>query len=367
MEEAGVGVQWVAERCGVGTDVVDQWTSGESQPSTTQFRSLVSGLKRPEAFFFLSSPPDQYGVPPSFRSPAGRRGTRSIFVDEEKAVRQARRVQRVTHWLRQRQDHPSFFRLSPETLDDPERAAAAARSLLNWTVERQTDAATDTQVLRTLRGIVEDLGVLTMHVSMGERSCRGFSLTDNLAPVLAINTWHSTPARIFSYIHELGHLLSGSDSICTSFAQGTSEQWCDQFAAAFLMPKTAFLAFADNRFGNTQIDDIDDVRRFATRFKVSLRAAAIRLEHLNRAMPGLYDSIDAIAEQRRRGGRSTGGQTSGVRRVQQFGKSYPSQLLDAEQAGVLARHDVLEYLNLPEKELPVLRETLAQAVIPDEG
>ena len=77
------------------------------------------------------------------------------------------------------------------------------------------------------------------------RRCRGFSLSHDVAPVIAINTWYRPSARVFSYIHELGHLLRRHDYVCGDAGDTAVERWCDSFASAFLLPESALLFFLD--------------------------------------------------------------------------------------------------------------------------
>jgi Zn-dependent peptidase ImmA (M78 family) len=365
MDEAGVSNADLAGWCGVDASVVESWREGNAQPTKTQFNNLASRLKRSSAFFFLPEPPQRTGVPPAFRQPPGQRGgRREILPAEERAVRTARRIQSVSRWLRLRTSGAEKLLPSLESRVDAENAAVIARDVLNWSTRHQTEADSEFVVLRDLRATMEDAGLLVLHLQMGgDNACRGFSLHDDVAPAIAVNTWYSATARAYSYVHELGHVLRGRDSICAAVSISGEERWCDQFAAAFLMPRQQFLAFAERRFPSGLISNVDDVGVFARYFNVSLRAAAIRLESIGRAAAGLYGEVDRVAEYKRGGGRGRTGATAGVRRVQQFGRAYPSELLEAESSGLLHRQDVLEYLNVKENELPKVRQALTAATV----
>ena len=91
-------------------------------------------------------------------------------------------------------------------------------------------------VVKTVRARLEDRGVLALQLSIGEDGCRGFSFHDDLKPLIAVNTAYTAPARLFSYLHEVGHLMRQSDAICIGYAQTAAERWCERFAASFLLP-----------------------------------------------------------------------------------------------------------------------------------
>ena len=62
------------------------------------------------------------------------------------------------------------------------------------------------------------------------------------------------------------------------------ERFCNQFAASFLIPKNSLLDAVQNVTTPYDFSD-SDVRRLATRFKVSNRAMAFRLEETGLAPP----------------------------------------------------------------------------------
>jgi Zn-dependent peptidase ImmA (M78 family) len=49
---------------------------------------------------------------------------------------------------------------------------------------------------------------------MKPAGCRGFSLQDTYAPVIAANSASTTEARIFWMMHEYAHLARGAPSFC---------------------------------------------------------------------------------------------------------------------------------------------------------
>jgi Zn-dependent peptidase ImmA (M78 family) len=136
------------------------------------------------------------------------------------------------------------------------------------------------------------------------------------------------------------------------------ERWCEQFAAAFLLPERPFLSFVEGEFGLDATRDRQQIRFLANRFKVSMSAVTVRLIRLGLAPQDLYSNIlNLDADIKKRGG-GMGGATSPQIRVREWGRSYPRLILNAERAGLLQRHDVLEYLNLSASQLPALQEEL---------
>lgn len=78
-------------------------------------------------------------------------------------------------------------------------------------------AASASAVVKLVRAKMEERGVLALQLSIGEGGCRGFSLYDDLKPLVAVNTAFNAEARLFTYLHEVGHLMRRSDAICVGW------------------------------------------------------------------------------------------------------------------------------------------------------
>jgi Zn-dependent peptidase ImmA (M78 family)/transcriptional regulator with XRE-family HTH domain len=361
MDQGGFTDASLADRCGVSRTTVAQWRAGVTQPTKTQFGRLVDSLKRPSMFFFLAEPPEGAAIPPSFRHPPGEDVERPLLPLEARGIRTARRIQQISTWILKRLDEPPVHLPRFSTQHPPEEAASAAKKLLNWNVDRQIRAENPSQVAQEIRDALEERGVLALHLPLREEGCRGFSIYSDYAPVIAINTHYSIPARVFSYIHELGHLLTRTDAICSVVAEQRIERWCEQFAAAFLIPEQTLRGLVVHRFGIDAKRDRQQLFYIANRLKVSLSAVAVRLAGLHLAPATLYyDALNLSADLRKaRGG--SGGATAPEIRVREWGRAYPRLLLEAESAGILQHHDILEYLNLSDSQLPALRMALSSA------
>lgn len=354
MEQAGVDDVQLAERCKTSPDVVKDWREGKSQPTKTQFRGLVTRLRRPSSIYFLADPPENDPVIRAFRSPPGAKTGRELIDEELRAIQTAERVQKVARWVRERRkDEPVAIPLiSPTTKFGP--ALAQAHRFLEWRAADQLAAETNAEAARLLRQRLEAVGILVLQFPMTRKGCRGFSLHDPLAPVIAVNSAYTTAARVFTYMHEYAHVARGLGSICSREPDSKLERRCENFAAAFLMPRAAFERYVDDVVGDEAISSTRDVARIAKRFKVSLRATALRLERLDRAAPGLYSRVDKDADFKGGPGFSQDN-TMPARRLREWGAGYVELLLDAERRGLLARTDVLEYMSVSNGELSDLR------------
>jgi Zn-dependent peptidase ImmA (M78 family) len=351
MVEAGAEPPDVAERAGVEVDRVLGWLSGDEQPTKTQFGRLPDYFKRPAAFFFLPRPPQSEAVPASFRHPPG--GARDATRAELDAIRTARRVQKVAAWTAERVEDTRWSDNPIPAANGMAPAAAAhvASEWLAWSTKTQQQAPSASAVVRLLRQKLEERGVLALQLSIGEEGCRGFSFFDDDKPLVAVNTHYNPEARLYSYLHEVGHLMRRTDAICIGYASTVAERWCERFAAAFLLPADPLRQRLEYRFGDRTISDLDDVRALARDFRVSLSATAIRLEDLGWGRAGLFQSIPRTSDFKSGGGGPGTDNTRGAVRLRELGEGYFSLLLAGERAGVLGRQDVLRYLDVSDAQL----------------
>jgi len=88
-------------------------------------------------------------------------------------------------------------------------------------------------------------------------------------------------------------------------------------------------------------------KNVANLYKVSLRAAVIRLIELKAATWALYDEIPPISDMKPPGGGGTGRSRAQIRE-DQFGDRAASLLVEAVERDVLSRSQAVEFLDIPD-------------------
>ncbi len=345
--ESGLSLAEIAKGVGVDESDIQNWSSEDAKPSVTELKRLAKTLHRQLAVFLLPEVPESPHVQVQFRHPIGAERTRELTAEERRFLRRARRLQDAQSWLvseldRERPDIPqvSISTASVSVSNSwRERFGISVETQLAW---RSASVAFD-----AWRAAVDAAGVTVLQLSMGTKSCRGFSLWDESAPLIAVNTAWTDEARSFTLFHELGHLLTRTDSACasapvTARAGDSTERWCEEFSAGVLIPSRALV-------GVNRVDGLPALAALARRFKTSLRATALRLIEVGKASWSLYEEIPRVSDSKKEGGGGTGRNRREIRE-DEFGHRTIEMFLSAVKRDIISASQALDYLDIPSSE-----------------
>jgi Zn-dependent peptidase ImmA (M78 family) len=363
-ERAGVTIEELADKVKVDPDVALGWETGGSQPTRGQFTSLVAFLKRPTALFFLPTAPSGVSeVPAQLRTgPAG--ASRNVPRKEDESQRWARRIQRLASWaLKDAGEQPSKL---PEFrgTTKPEDAAKIFRDLLGISVETQCQWTSSSEAFKSWRLALEGNGVLVLKLSMSLDGSRGFSIWDDYAPLAAVNSAFNPAVRVFTVLHEAGHLLLRSSAACSDGdiigSTVSIEKWCERFAATVLMPANETTDLLATRRGISAAAPAripEDARWLANRMHVSIRAAAARIVDLGLGAPGFYGKVNAAfgTSDLPSGGGGGGGQPRAQKRSGELGALATEVVIGAVDRARITSVDAAAYLKVKTGELDDLR------------
>ncbi len=362
IERSGFTSDDVAQAAHVPVSTLHEWLAGRSRPALTHVRKLATKLHRPIATFLLPRPPKRRELLVEFRHPLNTRG--ELNPDERRYLRRALRLQEVLSWLAGELavDPPSLPRTS--VAEDPPNVAQKLRLTLKVSLDGQLDWESSSVAFDSWRAALEKLGVVVFLFSIGKESCRGFSTWDERTPLVAVNTAWNEEARIFTLFHEVGHLITRTSSACV--ADGTlgdaadpTERWCERLAAGVLVSGDDAYA-AVRRAGwspGTVSHDLSLASEIAHRYKVSLRAAVIRLIELSVTNWDLYRRLPATADSKQRGwgGR---GRTRRELREDQLSARSAALFVEAVEKEILSRSQALDYLDIRHAEFDGLAHSV---------
>lgn len=108
---------------------------------------------------------------------------------------------------------------------------------------------------------------------------RGFAIYEDLMPIIGLNNDDRYPAKTFSIIHELVHLIKRSSAVCNDMTNSLSlqaeEVFCNAVAGAVLVP-TVNLSRQLGEYTHDEID-LDVVSSLADKFSISKEVICRRL------------------------------------------------------------------------------------------
>jgi len=111
--------------------------------------------------------------------------------------------------------------------------------------------------------------------------------------VIVINSKDSIEARLFTMMHEFGHILLGETVIDIPEEPLTNrnkiERWCNRFASAFLLPKeNAMELFKEYKSKLTESETLESLSR---KYKISKAVLLVKMLELNFISKQEFDQI----------------------------------------------------------------------------
>jgi Zn-dependent peptidase ImmA (M78 family) len=355
-EESGYSEAELSTELKADRALVRDWLAGTKRPNETEFQRLRNVLRRPSAIFFMSSPPAASPNSIEMRSPI-KGESRRKNAKERVAIRDAARMQEMISWIREE------LGFNPEPLPNhqnaksPEAAGAAVREWLGISVERQLGWSSPSQAFAEWRAAFQSRGILVFSYSLGEKSARGFSISSKWAPLVATNSFWSKAVRIFSIFHELGHLVTHTESTCVEpehkhrkhSMAGPVERWCEQFAAAALIPSREAKEMVSMM--HVGADSNSRATRLANRFHVSRSAALLWLIDHDYAAWDDFERLTRVHEFKPKGGGGGEGRNRIVVRADSYGEETLDWFRRALARDLIQESQVRSYLRVTREEL----------------
>ena len=369
IDESGYSDEDVAHKAKIEFERLVEILGGEAAPSMTETRALCRTLHRPLPVLLKRNVPQETVTNISLRAHPNE-ARRALSPREALVLRQARHLQGGMAWIRRELDEEPTALRTITVAEEPSRAAMKLRDVLGVSVDDQIEWRNPARAYDEWRRVVESLGILVLNLPMGSDGARGFALFDSRAPAIVVNTAWNPSVRIFTLFHEMGHLLTRTDSVCigTRIAGESPkiERWCERFAASLLLPETALEHFLIDKKRWTPGGEVTDWTwgiSIAGAFSVSVTASVIRLIDLGYATWDIYHDIPKARDHKQGGGGGGGGESRVERRLRELGVGVSRTFVRAMERDVIDEDASARYLRLAvdnledlERELEVVDE-----------
>lgn len=273
----------LAKKINVKVEKILAWEKGELKPTFRQAQNFARVTNTPFGFLFLPVPPKETLPIPDLRTVGG------IHIDGLSTE-----LRDVLEQVLHKQDWYRDYLLS----NDEKALPFIGKYNVNSSVADVVNNIRETlgvsiplrgtwdEYQRDLIAGAEAAGILVMrsgivgnntHRKLQVSEFRGFAISDNLAPIIFINSSDAPTARLFTLIHELAHLWLGISGISDNahsqgkIAHAKEEKFCNAVAGEFLVPQRLLKKLWCEKDGL-----VNNLAVLATKFHVSKLVVARR-------------------------------------------------------------------------------------------
>lgn len=347
---AGFDLETAARRARLTSSQLAGWEAGAEGLTLATLKKLARLYRRPLAYFYLPAAPVEAGVPEDYRSS----GLEDAEARAELTL-QVRRIRELRDVALRLEGWPATDGPTPRaSLDErPSEVATRLREWLGVDLAAQRAWKDGAQAFRAWRASLEARGVLVFQFTgVPVRVARGFSISADRLPAIAVNSADQPVARCFTLMHELAHLALRRVGICDfttgKVAARAVERFCNAVAAETLVPLSALRELIPES-GEL------DVSALARRFKVSTEAMALRLIAARRIPEADYERYRAkyfhdVEEERRRQKElraiRPGGPSADLLVVTNLGRPFLRLLVDAYLEGNVSAPEFRDFTSV---------------------
>ncbi|HKZ97501.1 MAG TPA: XRE family transcriptional regulator [Hyphomicrobiaceae bacterium] len=362
---ANVSLSDAAKKAGVRVETLESWEKGKDAPSVAKLRALADKYKRPLSVFYLPEPPTDFQPISDYRRLPGEvAGVLSPRLTYEIRAAQERRELALS-LFEDLGEAPPTFPLRQRLADDPEVIGAALRDLLGITAAVQGTWRDPRVAYNAWRELVEGAGVLVFQTPSVARipvkEMRGLAIAHDVLPIVLVNAKDAPAARSFSLMHEFAHIVL-RDSAISDYSQSNADQprapeaqrvevFCNQVAAATLMPRADFLAQPLLQGEHPLQWTDEELAALAEAFGVSPEAALRRLLTFGRTDQAFYTAKrrEILAAQKQfeeRERKSKGGPPPHRAALGHLGPGFARLVLQTYYQRRITLNDAANYLGL---------------------
>jgi Zn-dependent peptidase ImmA (M78 family) len=365
-----------AKRIGVDPIQIDYWEIGAESPTISQLRELARVYHRPLAVLLRRSlPPGEEPITRDFRL-LPQNQNKDLSPELRLGLWRVEYQRDIAHDLaRQDREMPDPIDFDLDQNESPDSVGVHVRSWLGVPVAI-LELTRPRANLDLWIDAIEAKSILVAEISRVKlEEMRGCSISDQPFPAIILNSADTPNGKVFTLLHELAHILLHSGGLCDLEVRKATtisnkvhlERFCNELAAAVLMPRDLLLREARKRhlspsgYWNDQ-----DLLNIAQTFGVSREAMLIRLIGLNLASRQQYDALkphfEEIYEEWQTERLKKPGRFNYYRtKIRQLGKSYASTVIDAYDRDVITSVEVADYLDMKTKNVPNLRKELGDS------
>jgi Zn-dependent peptidase ImmA (M78 family) len=331
---------------------VDEWLSGKVKPTLKQLEKLAYLVKRPLASLLLPIVPEEKPLPKDFRmlpDKVDKFERKTIF-----AIRKARSLQKLSKELSIFVNEETKSKVGEVKITENAKDIALLYRKTLSMEEKQLKFKNPYELYHHLRRFLEDFNIFVFQISMPLEDARGFALSDEKPSVIVLNSKDIIEARIFTLMHEFGHILLGETGIDIPELSSNNviEKWCNTFSSNFLLPEeVAKKIFEEEK---DKLTENKTLNYFSRKYKVSKSMLLYSMFKLGFISEGLFNDImerfrKAVFEEKK-----SGSIPIETKRLSEMGNKFVSLVANNLDKRNITYSDALNYLSIKSKKLDKL-------------
>lgn len=279
-----MAIEVAAAKVSVSIDKLQEWEDGTQQPTVKQAENLAKVYKRPFALFFLPDVPYDFTPLQDFRTKDAKElSTGSAFIIRE--------IQQKQAWVREtfedRRERPLNFVGKFNISSDPHRVAEDILNTLKIdpSIYSQSTPIREWINRAELNGIfISRTSFIHSNLKIDSDELQGFTIADELAPFIFINSDDWDAPQLFTLVHEIAHIWIAQSGISnnTDFKPKIKDRFhpvelfCNEVAAHALMPNQLMRGYDLSIFSS-----VNNIFKEAKKLGVSSFAFLVRALNLN--------------------------------------------------------------------------------------
>lgn len=288
----------------------DKWVNNELNPTYNQLVDLSKFLRIPFGFLLVKTPVDEELPLLEFRTI----DTEAIQNPSRELIDTIYDMERKQEWLRDNLiedgldplDFVGVFK-NKKSISHIE-VVNKIRDVFALDKKWYEEANSKKPTFNFLRDLFGQYGVVVMQngvalnntrrpLDLGE--FRAFTLVDEYAPLIFLNSLDSNSGKTFSLLHEVAHIFFGVDSLYNDDFQkrdkytSSIETICNKVAGEIIAPTDLFINYWDSTYKNEQ-SLYEKIEKIANDFKVSKLVVARKALDQSYIVPKQYNDIAVL-------------------------------------------------------------------------
>ncbi|MCL2135564.1 MAG: ImmA/IrrE family metallo-endopeptidase [Candidatus Bathyarchaeota archaeon] len=305
LSKKGVTTEYLSQKTNYKIEQIQEWLdvkNGEL-PTLNQARKIAEVLRVPFASLYMTVETITTLIPtkPNVQN---RRIMDAISPDDSSVnlaiidLLQARDFYIGTELLLERAVAKFIIQFNLE--DNVKKWADKIRSDFGIDLDRQYKSQSGRQFYLYLKDRIEEQGIFVQEfIGVDNSAVRAMAICQdkNAMHIIGINKKDCTPAKIFSLIHELVHIIKKTSSICNAMydktdLQNREEIFCNAVAGEVLTPIEAINAIIKN--DAYDFTKLEDIQKISKTFSVSREVIIRRLLDLGYINKNNYDTLSNL-------------------------------------------------------------------------